>query len=618
MLVAAFVLAYWLRFDFAIGVQERAGLIVQLPFVVLLQVAAITLTRAHTRSWRYMNLGDLPPFLRAFFYSTSIIVAVRLGPIETLAPLRIPLSIIVMDTLLALVGVLGIRVLRRWVDETRQRRRLDKVDVGERQRVILVGAGRAGVLAARELLARHDAGIDPVAFVDDDPLKLRSVIAGIGVLGTLEDLPELARRLKVGCAVLTIAEASAAQRRRVVSLCESAGLEVREIPGYYELLQGDVSMTRLRPVAPESLLGREPVQMDQDDLRHWIGGKRVLVTGAGGSIGSELGRQIAACTPDVLVLLERTENALFEIGRELRATWPDVRIESVLADVTDEARARGILAMFRPQLVVHAAAHKHVSLMEENACEAVKNNIQGTNQIGRLCGEYDVEQFVLISTDKAVKPTSVMGASKRMAELVVQDLNSRYETTFAAVRFGNVLGSAGSVIPIFQQQIKEGGPVTVTDPEMTRYFMSIPEAAQLVLEAGSIAAGGEIFVLDMGEPVRILDLAENMIRLSGYAPYEEIDIVITGRSRGEKLHEELGNKVEHLGATRHPKVLVGELQPMNSHDLAKALDALAALAESGDGDAIRSLLDEILPEAALELHDRRETAGGFSTGPRRA
>lgn len=368
----------------------------------------------------------------------------------------------------------------------------------------------------------------------------------------------------------------------------------------------------------EDLIGRPFETPDDLGVRRGMAGRSVLVTGAGGSVGSELLRQALAAGVPQVTLVERAEPALFRVAGELRRAFPGISQEVVLADIADTRRMRAVLSAAPPDLIVHAAAHKHVALLEASPGEAIKNNVLATRALARLAGESGVKRFVLISTDKAVKPTSVMGASKRMAELIVQDLDARYQTTFSAVRFGNVLGSAGSVIPIFQQQIKEGGPVTVTDPEMTRYFMSIPEAAQLVLRAGSMAAGGEIFALDMGEPVRILDLAENMIRLSGYEPYAEIDIVITGRGRGEKLHEEFGNSVEHLSATRHPKVLVGELQPMNPYDLAEALDCLAMLAENGDGDAIRALLDAILPEAALELHDYRETAAGHTAGPGRA
>ncbi len=606
VLTAAFGVAYLLRFEFVLDETLRRALVAQTPFIVLVYLAALLLAGAHHRSWRYTGIQDLPVFARTAFYGTVVILAVRLAPVDVLGPLRIPLSITVMTGMLVFGGTLGARVTRRGVHELLVRRKRSRVGVGPLTPAILVGAGATGALAARHL---EEAGIKPVAFVDDDPLKRGSVIAGIRVLGSTRDLPRLVDELGAEEVVITVSAIAAAQKRRIVGICEQVPISVRETSGYYEVLQGDMSLTRLREVQPESLLGREPVSFEKTGSE-WLAGRRVLVTGAGGSIGSELSRQIAGCDPATLVLLERSEHALFEIDHELQSKWPGTQIVPVLANVVDETRVRNVFHRYCPDLVLHAAAHKHVTLMELYPCEAAANNIQGTRGIGQIAADYAVANFVLVSTDKAVKPTCVMSASKRVAELVIQDLDQRYAPKYSAVRFGNVLGSAGSVIPIFEEQIRNGGPVTVTDPDMKRYFMSIPEAAQLVLQAGSIAEGGEIFVLDMGKPIRILDLAENMIRLSGFEPYEEIPIEITGRRRGEKLFEELGQEAEDLSLTRHPKIFIGKLSPCPSGQLAAALRRLVELAESGDGEAIRQYLTEFLPEAELKLGVQEQVSLG--------
>lgn len=600
----AFLLAYVLRFDFRLDGAVIQDMAPKAPFVVLVQFSTLMLVGAHRRVWRYTSLQDIPVFLRAAFYSTALILLVRLSPFQSLQPVRVPLSIIVMDATFAFGGLVALRALRRGLDERLTRthrngngpaRPTDCVPV------IFVGAGRAGVLAVREIGARDDAGICPVAFVDDDPLKQHSVIGGVPVKGTTEDLPELVAELGVDHVVLTMAQVPREQKRRIVGICREIPVRVREIPGYFEVLQGSVSFSRIRDVDVEELLGREPIHLDEAHLRAFLRDKRVLVTGAGGSIGSELARQIVKCAPAQLVLLERAEHALFQIGRELAGTGGGVDVQQVLADCGDVARVRKVFGRCRPQVVVHAAAHKHVPMMEWHPTEAIKNNVMGTYNLATIAGEAGAESFILVSTDKAVRPSSVMGASKRVAELVIQEMDRRYPTVFSAVRFGNVLGSAGSVIPIFRQQIAEGGPLTVTDPEMQRYFMSIPEAAQLVLRAGSLAAGGEIFVLNMGEPIKIRELAENMIRLSGFEPGRDIEILITGRRRGEKLFEELGSDAEGLTQTVSQKILMGRLQPYPSDRLEAGLARLRELAEAGAGEEIRAYLGEFLPEARLDL-----------------
>jgi FlaA1/EpsC-like NDP-sugar epimerase len=465
--------------------------------------------------------------------------------------------------------------------------------------VLLIGAGQAGVLAAREIHGRGDTGLVIKGFIDDDPQKQGSVIYGVKVLGTTEDMPWLVRTQGIDHVVITIAAASRNEIRRIVKLCELIPVKVQIIPGLYEILQGNVEVSRIRDVEIEDLLGREPVRLDEEDMSRFLAGKAVMVTGAGGSIGSELARQTARFHPSSLLLVERAEFALFNIDRELRERWPEISIVPLVADVSNEARLRAIFETHRPQVVLHAAAHKHVPLMEHNEAEAVKNNVLATHRIGELAGEFGVQAFVMISTDKAVRPASIMGASKRVAELVVQDLDRRYQTRYVAVRFGNVIGSAGSVIPIFREQIRNGGPVTVTHPDMMRYFMTIPEAAQLVLQAGAMGEGGEIFVLDMGQPVKILDLAKDTITLSGLKPFEDIDIVFTGIRAGEKLFEELQVRDECLTKTRHPKIYIGKIAAYPEQDVRRALERLAFLCENERDSEVREYLGDLLPEARL-------------------
>ena len=429
---------------------------------------------------------------------------------------------------------------------------------------------------------------------------------GVRVLGATADLPTLVADLDIDHVIITIAQATREQLRRIVEVCESIPIKMRIIPGLYEILGGKVEVSRIRDVEIEDLLGREPVQLEEGQIREFLAGKTIMVTGAGGSIGSELVRQVARFGAGRVLLVERAENALFVIHRELREHWEQLDCVPLVADIADLERMRRLLAVHKPSVIVHAAAHKHVPMMESNPCEAIKNNSLATARLGELAGEAGVEAFILISTDKAVRPTSVMGASKRLAEIAVERLNQRFATRFVAVRFGNVMGSAGSVIPIFRDQILHGGPVTVTHPDMVRYFMTIPEASQLVLQAGAMGNGGEIFILDMGEPVRILDLAQEMIRLFGLRPYEDVDIAITGIRPGEKLYEELETTGETIAKTRHPKIFIGNLTPSWSGDYEDSLRRLEELAVDSQEGALRQLLNSLLPEARIYLPPTRQ------------
>src|SRR5687767_2828871 len=384
-----------------------------------------------------------------------------------------------------------------------------------------------------------------------------------------------------------------------MDICSSIPVKAQIVPSLNEIALGRVSVSRIRAVQIEDLLGREPVELDDKNLHDFLTGRTVLVTGAGGSIGSELVRQIINYHPKCILLVERAEFFLFQIGRELQDLG-GIEFAPLIADVGDEPRMREIFERYRPEVVFHAAAHKHVPLMEVNAVEAIKNNVLATRCLAELAGKFAARDFVLISTDKAVNPTSVMGASKRIAEIVVQGLNQQYETSYVAVRFGNVLGSAGSVVPIFREQIRKGEAITVTDKEMTRYFMTIPEASQLVLQAGALGTGGEIFILDMGEPVKILDLAEDMIRLSGLTPYEDIDIVFTGVRKGEKLFEELEITGENLDKTNHPKIFIGKIATYSNDEVERILAGFRVAVADSDDARVRHLFNEFVPEARVE------------------
>ncbi len=597
----AFALAYLLRFEFHVPPREVPNALGQWPLALLIQLSALHLMGVYAFVWRYVGLAEAAVFWRAAAITSSLLVVLRFSLPDALAVFRVPLSVIVMDSVLGFGGVLGLRVARRVLFEATARRDREAARPnGLRRPVLLIGAGRAGVLAVRELRGRGDTDLQIKGFVDDDPLKQGAVICGVRVLGTTQDLPRLVRDHVIDHVVITVAEAPPEALRRLVEACEAIPVRVRSTPGLYEVLQGKVSISRFRDVRVEDLLERDLVHLDEGDLERFLTGKVVMVTGAGGSIGSELARQVAHFAPSRLLLVERAEFALFDVDRELRHRWPALPIVPVLADVGDRDRMGGVFAAHRPQVIAHAAAHKHVPLVEQNAGEAIKNNVFGTLTLGDLAGRHGAEAFVMISTDKAVRPSSVMGASKRVAELIVQDLGRRYATRFVAVRFGNVLGSTGSVIPIFREQIARGGPVTITHPDMKRYFMTIPEAAVLVLEAGAMGEGGEIFVLDMGEPVRILDLAKRMIELSGHEPFKDVDIAFTGVRPGEKLFEELQTRDEAIAKTRHPKIYIGKIEGVASKDLEAGLARLrSACGDGQDNDELRACLAELLPESQL-------------------
>lgn len=606
VLSAAFFLAYLPAIniqvtDFYGGIAVR-----QLPLVILIQFSTLFLVGAYSILWRYVSIEDLKVFITAGFISGLILLSLRfLLGFTDLSLWQVPISVIMIDTVLGFGGLLAVRVLRRFFYEFgdkggsfRSTRRV------KRKAALLFGAGRMGATLVKELGGRADAELDIRGFVDDDPRKKGGSVSGIKVLGTTADLPHLVKEMDIEQVVIAIDHAQGKDIRRILELCTSIPVKAQIVPSLNEIAHGRVSVSRVRDVQIEDLLGREPVQLDNENLHDFLTDKTVMVTGAGGSIGSELVRQIIEYRPKVILLVERAEFLLFNITRELEIGGEEVNFVPLIADVGDEPRMREIFERFGPQVIFHAAAHKHVPLMETNSCEAVKNNIFATRSLGQLAGEFGTGDFVLISTDKAVNPTSVMGASKRIAEIAVQELNRAYaKTNYMAVRFGNVLGSAGSVVPIFKEQIEKGEPITVTDRKMTRYFMTIPEAAQLVMQAGALGEGGEIFILDMGQPVKILDLAEDMIRLSGLTPYEDIDIHFTGVRKGEKLFEELEITGENLLKTHHPKIFIGKIATYSREEVFSMLGRFRKAVEVNDSSEVRRLFNDILPEATIILDE---------------
>ncbi|KGE18332.1 polysaccharide biosynthesis protein [Paenibacillus wynnii] len=538
----------------------------------------------YRRVWQYASIGEI----------ISVVKAIAVGAVLSYSiaylclPVRVPFGVEVraMETILLLVG--GVRFLWRVL-------RTERINYEDtRTHTLIVGAGDCGTLIAKEMMGPSFAHTQLIGFIDDSPNKYHMSILGIPVLGNRYGIPSVVKDKDIHEIIIAIPSVSRTEISEIVKLSKTTGAKLKIIPPLNDLIAGKISVKKLRDVSVEDLLGREPVVADLNSILDYVHHKTVLVTGAGGSIGSELCRQIAPFMPDKLLLLGHGENSIYTIEMELRKSFPDLNIVTVIADVQDRTRMMDVFRCNKPNVVFHAAAHKHVPLMERNPAEAIKNNVFGTRNVADCADKFGSERFVMISSDKAVNPTSVMGATKRIAEMYVQSLNDLSQTKFSAVRFGNVLGSRGSVIPAFKQQIAAGGPVTVTHPEMIRYFMTIPEAVQLVIQSGSFANGGEVFVLDMGEPVKILTLAEDLITLSGYEPYKDIDIKFSGIREGEKLYEELLTDEENLGSTHHGRIFIGRPNVISQNQLELEFKRLERVLTE-DGEAIREVINQIVP-----------------------
>jgi FlaA1/EpsC-like NDP-sugar epimerase len=557
----------------------------------------------YRRLWAYASTYELKLILGAV---TTASVFVSLGVLlltalqSAFAPVYIgfPRSALVIDWLLSMVLIGGFRLTLRLINESPT---VPLPPRGRTRRILIVGAGDAGALVVREIQKNPQTNLQPVCFVDDDPHKQKLQIHNVSVAGTIQDLPRLVEQKRIDEVVIAIPSAPGAIVRQVIEACRLKGVHFRTMPGIYELIGGKVNVSRLREVEISDLLRRAPTQMDTERVGMNLTGKRVLVTGAGGSIGREICRQIARWGPASLYLLGHGENSIFEILVELQESFPSLPLFPVIADVRDLDRLENIFENYQPQIVFHAAAHKHVPLMEVNIEEAISNNVLGTRNLVETCLNYNVERLTLISTDKAVSPSSVYGATKRLAELLVLDAAHRSGCPYTVVRFGNVLGSRGSVVPHFKRQIAQGGPVTVTHPEMKRYFMTIPEAVHLVLQAMSMGTGAEVFVLKMGEQVRIADLAEDLIRLSGLEPGKDIEIVYTGIRPGEKLSEELWDRYSSFEPTAHPDIVrLSDEDILSGEPLTQMVDELVYLAREGDRAHILRIIDEMIPGAAVQ------------------
>ena len=571
-----------------------------LLFFLVVKLTVFGLFKQYRGWWRYVGISDLFGIFRASLISTFIIVALWfiVGRHVDFVRANLPLGmdrpaegVCIADMFATVLMLGGLRILiRLHYEEFRT------AEAGRLKRFLIVGAGNAGEALLREIHRMPITQYEVVGFIDDDPVKKGTNIHGIPVLGTVEQLPEVCEKRHIEEIAIAMPSASHSERMRVVRVCEGIKIKFQTVPSITDIASGKLRVSQIREVDINDLLGRETVQLDLDLIEAFARDKTILVTGAGGSIGSEMCRQLCNFNPKLLLLIEQAENPLFYIERELRKQFPAVPIKAIVCNITDRVRVNEIFENYKPQVVIHAAAHKHVPLMELNASEAIKNNIVGTQVVADAADNYGTTNFVMISTDKAVNPTSIMGSSKRIAEMYVQDLSTTSNTHFVTVRFGNVLDSEGSVVPIFKKQIAQGGPVTVTHPEMKRYFMTIPEASQLILQAAAMGKGGEIFVLDMGEPIEIVALAKTLITLSGFRPGEEIEMVFTGPRAGEKLFEELSIEGEDMQRTRHPKISIWKNIPMDRDTLRRGINELVNIAKAQNHSQIVQKIKELVPE----------------------
>lgn len=592
--VIAVILSYgcalWLRFDLRmtqIGSTYMTGYGYYIPLAVIVTLIVYMGFRLYNSIWSYAGLSEL---MRTFF--ASVIDGVVCGIISAVFLIRMPMGFYLMGWVFLFLITAFIRVsyrlLRRFLNMSNKERH-------QLKNVMIIGAGAAGRTLLREYHTSEHIEDNVRCFIDDNKAKWGRYLEGVPIVGGREKIQETIVKYKIKKIILAIPTLPAAEKKELLTLCQYTGCQVQTVPGIYQLVNGEVSVSTLRDVDVEDLLGRDPIKMNIEEVLGYVKDQTVLVTGGGGSIGSELCRQLAAHEVGHLIIFDMYENNAYEIQQELKYKYPDLKLTVLIGSVRNSNRLEDIFKTYRPDIVYHAAAHKHVPLMEDSPNEAIKNNVIGTYKTAMRADKYHVKRFVLISTDKAVNPTNIMGASKRLCEMVIQMYAQKSNTIFTAVWFGNVLGSNGSVIPLFKKQIAHGGPVTVTHPDIIRYFMTIPEAVSLVLQAGAYAKGGEVFVLDMGEPVKIADLARNLIRLSGYTPDVDIQIEYTGLRPGEKLYEELLMAEEGLQKTANNRIFIGNPLPVDANQLKSNLDMLNKEAWNECGN-IKELVKRIVPE----------------------
>ena len=593
-LMLSFVMAYNMRFEAEWFLQKYP---IILLWCLVVKIPVFAIAKQYRGWWRYVSVTDLVGIAGASLSSTLIIVITWFVVVSSsLRPvfqkgIDIPQSVLILDLFATFLILGGVRMaIRLYFEEYRA------VEQGRLKRLLIIGAGNAGEALLREIHRMEVVQYEVIGLIDDDPAKQGINIHGIAVLGMVESLAEICEQHNVDEIAIAVPSASHQKLRRIIQICEGTKIRFRTVPSITDIASGKLKVSQIRDVDINDLLGREAVQLETDLIAEFAKDKVLVVTGAGGSIGSEMCRQVCHFQPKLLLLLEQAENPLFFVENELRKTFSEQKVEPIICDIADAVRVDEIFEKYKPHIVIHAAAHKHVPLMEQNPCEAIKNNIIGTKTVADAASKHGSTDFVMISTDKAVNPTSIMGSSKRIAEMYIQDLNLTSGTNFTTVRFGNVLGSNGSVVPIFNRQIAQGGPVTVTHPDMQRYFMTIPEASQLVLQAAAMGKGGEIFLLDMGEPVKIVDLARELITLSGFRPGEDIEITFSGTRPGEKLFEELSIKGEDMIPTKHPKIGIWKSIPVDRQKIYDGIDGLLTVVQANNKQEIINKIKVLVPE----------------------
>ncbi len=592
LIVVSVYLSYALRFNtMDLGMHWPQFMTIS-PLILASRLGMFALMGLYHGMWRFTGVRDLIALVKAVTISSGFVMALLFLGFRLE---EYPRSVFIIDWFVVLVLVGGSRFGYRLYREGRFN--IETAPTSAARNVLIVGAGRAGEMILREILGNNHSGFHAVGLVDDDRAKRSMTIHGMPVLGHTRDIPFIVQSHRVEVIILAIAAAPARAKRRIMMLCKKTGVPVKTLPGVGDVLNGSVRVSQLRDFQIEDLLGREPVRLDTDSIANFLRSKTVLITGAGGSIGSELCRQVARFLPRRIVLFERSEFNLYQIHMNMKELYPDLEINPIIGDVLNPSHVERTLSRFMPDVIFHAAAYKHVPLMEMNPAEALRNNTLGTMLVADMARRFSVSKFVMVSTDKAVRPTNMMGVSKRLAELVCEGLSNVSKTQYVTVRFGNVLNSVGSVIPLFKQQIAKGGPITVTHPEIYRYFMTIPESVQLVMQAGAMGKGGEIFLLDMGEPVRIADLARDMIRLSGLEPDTDIKIEYTGLRLGEKMYEELLTDGEEVKSTLHEKIKVAGRVEVDGEALLSKLNSLFQhLQLNGFTQEIVHHIKEIVPE----------------------
>ena len=595
--MGSFFLGLWFRYDFSfqeIRAEHLAGFLSAIGPWCAITVVVFVCFRLYSSIWAFVSTSEVFRIIGAY-----LVLAVLGVTLFHFDGFLMPRASMVVGYLISFVCTVAIRFsYRLW--RTAQKKISHMTHASGVKNVMLIGAGDAGRALALEFNNSDFVKDHLSCVIDDNPVKLNKRLCGAPIVGNRYDIPEMVRQYKISKIIFAIPSCSAKTRKEILDICTTTGCEVQLLPGIFQMVNGDVSVSKLRRVDPQDLLGRDPIQVNLEEIFGYIHGKVVLVTGGGGSIGSELCRQIAGAGPKQLIIFDIYENNAYDIQMELKRNFPELNLVVLIGSVRNTNRVESVVGRYQPDLIFHAAAHKHVPLMEDSPNEAIKNNVFGTYKLAKAASKYGVKRCVLISTDKAVNPTNIMGASKRLCEMVVQMMNRESKTEFVAVRFGNVLGSNGSVIPLFKKQIEEGGPVTVTHPDIIRYFMTIPEAVSLVLQAGYYAKGGEIFVLDMGEPVKIDTMARNMIRLSGYEPDVDIKIVYTGLRPGEKLYEELLRKDEGMQETANKLIHIGKPIEMDDEKFRQQLEMLdkACKAEVSN---MKDIVAEIVPTYKQKL-----------------